>query len=113
MPSPDAGPLFLGMTGVNQPAIAQPSSAGRSPEVQRSFIYSPSPVRSQPAIISAKDYQDQILKEDRLNGWSYKKIRAVRNFGVTESTLCGRYRNLIKRSHDSRASEKPNLDRER
>ncbi|KAG6091415.1 hypothetical protein E4U30_006994 [Claviceps sp. LM220 group G6] len=113
MPSPDAGPLFLGMPGVNQPVMAQPSSAGRSPEVQRDYLYSPSPVRSQPAIISAKDYQDQILKEDRLNGWSYKKIRAVRNFGVTESTLCGRYRNLIKRSHDSRASEKPNLDRER
>ncbi|KAG5989877.1 hypothetical protein E4U52_005147 [Claviceps spartinae] len=113
MPSHDAGPLFLGMPGVNQPGIAQSSSAGRLPEVQRNFIYSPSPVRSQPAIINAKDYQDQILKEDRRNSGSYKKIRAVRNFGVTESTLCGWYRNLIKRSHDSRASEKPNLDRER
>ncbi|KAG6110224.1 hypothetical protein E4U13_005464 [Claviceps humidiphila] len=124
IPSPDIGSLLLGMPppgidsssssmpslstssyaedGVDQSRVAatQPSSVGQSPQVQRDYLYSPSPVRSQPAIISAKDYQDQILQEDRRNGWSYKKIRAVRNFGVTESTLRGRYRNLIKSSHE-------------
>ncbi|KAG6099474.1 hypothetical protein E4U31_004384 [Claviceps sp. LM219 group G6] len=112
MPSPGAGPLFLGMPppgigpsslsmpGINQPGIAQPLSAGQSPEVQRNFIHSPSPVPTQPAINNAKEHQDQILMEDRRNGWSYKKIRAVRNFGVSESTLRGRYRNLMKSSHE-------------
>ncbi|KAG6106744.1 hypothetical protein E4U31_000622 [Claviceps sp. LM219 group G6] len=100
MPSPDAGPLFLGMPGVNQPVMAQPSSAGQTPEVQRNFIHSPSPVPTQPATTNTKEYQDQILMEDRRNGWSYKKIRTVRNFGVTESTLRGRYRNLTKSSHE-------------
>ncbi|KAG5964151.1 hypothetical protein E4U56_002390 [Claviceps arundinis] len=124
MPSPGAGPLFLGMPppgispsflgipspgidslslsmpGVNQPSTAQPSSAGHSPQVQRSFMHSPSPVPTQPAITNAKEYQDQILMQDRRNGWSYKRIKEVRNFGVSESTLRGRYRNLTKRSHE-------------
>ncbi|KAG5956843.1 hypothetical protein E4U57_002253 [Claviceps arundinis] len=124
IPSPDIGSLLLGMPppgidsssssmpslstssyaedGVDQSSVAatQPSSVGQPPQVQRDYLYSPSPVRSQPAIISAKDYQDQILQEDRRSGWSYKKIRAVRNFGVTESTLRGRCRNLTKSSHE-------------
>ncbi|KAG6110223.1 hypothetical protein E4U13_005463 [Claviceps humidiphila] len=61
-------------------------------------LYSRSPVRSQPAIFNAKDYQDQILKEDRQRGWSYKRIKAVRNFNVSESTLRWRHRNLMKSS---------------
>ncbi|KAG6060833.1 hypothetical protein E4U32_003231 [Claviceps aff. humidiphila group G2b] len=124
IPSPDIGSLLSGMPppgidsssssmpslstssyaedGVDQSSVAatQPSSVGQSLQVQRDYLYSPSPVRSQPAIISAKDYQDQIPQEDRRNGWSYKKIRTVRNFGVTESTLRGRYQNLIKSSHE-------------
>ncbi|KAG6106773.1 hypothetical protein E4U13_007239 [Claviceps humidiphila] len=100
IPSPGIDSLSLSMPGVNQPGIAQPSSAGQSPEVQRNFMHSPSPVPTQPATTNAKEYQDRILMEDRRNGWSYKKIRAVRNFGVTESTLRGRYRNLTKRSHE-------------
>ncbi|KAG6091366.1 hypothetical protein E4U30_007092 [Claviceps sp. LM220 group G6] len=91
---------FYTEDGVNQPRIAQPSSAGQTPEVQRNFIHSPSPVPTQPATTNTKEYQDQILMEDRRNGWSYKKIRTVRNFGVTESTLRGRYRNLTKSSHE-------------
>ncbi|KAG5989876.1 hypothetical protein E4U52_005146 [Claviceps spartinae] len=123
MPSPDIGSLLLGMPspgigssplsmpslstsscpedGVYQASVAatQPSPAGQSPQVQRDYLYSPSPVRSQPAIFSAKDYQDQILKEDRERGWSYKTIKAVRNFSVSESTLRWRHRNLVKSSH--------------
>ncbi|KAG6096574.1 hypothetical protein E4U30_001412 [Claviceps sp. LM220 group G6] len=123
MPSPDIGSLLLGMPspgigssplsmpslstsscpedGVYQASVAatQPSPAGQSPQVQRDYLYSPSPVRSQPAIFSAKDYQDQILKEDRQRGWSYKTIKAVRNFSVSESTLRWRHRNLVKSSH--------------
>ncbi|KAG5964153.1 hypothetical protein E4U56_002392 [Claviceps arundinis] len=132
IPSPDIGSLLLGMPppgidsssssmpslstssyaedGVDQSSVAatQPSSVGQSPQVQRDYLYSPSPVRSQPAIISAKDYQDQILQEDRRSGWSYKKIRAVRNFGVTESTLRGR--RAVPEPHEEQppASEKPN-----
>ncbi|KAG5969444.1 hypothetical protein E4U58_001446 [Claviceps cyperi] len=85
--------------GINQFSVAQPLSAEQSLQVQRDFLSSPSPVRSPPAITSAKDYQDQILKEDRQNGLSYKQIKANRNFAVSESTLRGRYRNLMKSSH--------------
>ncbi|KAG6284251.1 hypothetical protein E4U09_008102 [Claviceps aff. purpurea] len=121
IPSPDAGSLLLGMPppgidsaplsmpslsrspytedNINQSSVAQPSYAGQSPQVQRDYLYSPSPVSSQPAITSAKEYQDQILMQDRQNGWSYKQIKAIRNFTVSESTLRGRHRNLVKTSH--------------
>ncbi|KAG5942391.1 hypothetical protein E4U59_001154 [Claviceps monticola] len=124
MPSSDAGSLLLGMPSpaidslylsmpslsrspntedgnhdINQSSAAQPSSSGQSPQVPRDILSNPSPVRSQPAITSAKDYQDQILKQDRQNGLSYKQIKAIRNFGVSESTLRGRHRNLMKSSH--------------
>ncbi|KAG5942392.1 hypothetical protein E4U59_001155 [Claviceps monticola] len=124
MPSPDAGSLLLGMPppgigspplrmpslsrspntedgnhDINQSSVAQPSSAGLSPQVRRDHFSSPSPVQPQPVITSAKEYQDQILKEDRKNGWSYKQIKEIRNFTVSESTLRGRHRNLMKSSH--------------
>ncbi|KAG5948712.1 hypothetical protein E4U60_001065 [Claviceps pazoutovae] len=124
IPSPDAGSLLLGMPssninslplsmpslsrspytgdgnqGINQSSVAQPSPAGQSPQVRRDYLYSPSPVQTQPAITSAKEYQDQILKQDRQNGLSYKQIKEIRNFGVSESTLRGRHRNLMKTSH--------------
>ncbi|KAG5919658.1 hypothetical protein E4U61_000720 [Claviceps capensis] len=124
IPSPDAGSSLLGMpssnidslplsmpslsrslyTGdgsqdINQVSAAQTSSAGQSPQVPRDYLYSPSPVQTQPAITSAKEYQDQILKQDRQNGLFYKQIKEMRNFGVSESTLRGRYRNLMKSSH--------------
>ncbi|KAG6034757.1 hypothetical protein E4U19_005524 [Claviceps sp. Clav32 group G5] len=88
--------------GADQSSAAQPSSAGQSPQVQRDLIHSPSPVGiqvTQPAVISTKEYQDQILKADRQNRLSYKQIKAIRNFNVSESTLRGRYRNLMKSSH--------------
>ncbi|KAG5948714.1 hypothetical protein E4U60_001067 [Claviceps pazoutovae] len=88
-----------GSQDINQFSAAQTSSAGQSLQVPRDILSSPSPVRSQPAITSAKDYQDQILKQDRQNGLSYKQIKEIRNFGVSESTLRGRYRNLMKSSH--------------
>ncbi|KAG5919659.1 hypothetical protein E4U61_000721 [Claviceps capensis] len=88
-----------GSQDIDQVSAAQTSSAGQSLQVPRDILGSPSPVRSQPAITSAKDYQDQILKQDRQNGLSYKQIKEMRNFGVSESTLRGRYRNLMKSSH--------------
>ncbi|KAG6203652.1 hypothetical protein E4U50_005621 [Claviceps purpurea] len=121
IPSPDAGSLLLGMPppgidsapssmpslsrsphtedNMNQSSTAQPSYAGQSPQVQRDYLYSPSPVSAQPAITSAKEYQDQVLMQDRRNGWSYKQIKTIRNFGVSESTLRGRHRTLLKGSH--------------
>ncbi|KAG6028161.1 hypothetical protein E4U19_001640 [Claviceps sp. Clav32 group G5] len=112
MPSPGIGSSPLSIPslsrssypedGVDQSSAAQPSSAGQSPQVQRDFIHSASPVATQvtqPAMLNAKEYQDQILKADRQNGLSYKQIKAIRNFTVSESTLRGRYRNLMKSSH--------------
>ncbi|KAG6198216.1 hypothetical protein E4U10_007235 [Claviceps purpurea] len=121
IPSPDAGSLLLGMPppgidsapssmpslsrsphtedNINQSSVAQPSCAGQSPQVQRDYLYSPSPVSAQPAITTAKEYQDQVLMQDRRNGWSYKQIKTIRNFGVSESTLRGRHRTLVKGSH--------------
>ncbi|KAG6182964.1 hypothetical protein E4U36_002977 [Claviceps purpurea] len=109
MPSPGIDSLSLSMPSlsrsphtednVNQSSTAQPSYAGQSLQVPRDFLSSLSPVNAQPAITSAKEYQDQVLMQDRRNGWSYKQIKTIRNFGVSESTLRGRHRTLVKGSH--------------
>ncbi|KAG6291294.1 hypothetical protein E4U09_003992 [Claviceps aff. purpurea] len=109
MPSPGIDSLSLSMPSlsrsphtednINQSSTAQPSYAGQSLQVPRDFLSSSSPVSAQPAITSAKEYQDQVLLHDRQNGWSYKQIKTIRNFGVSESTLRGRHRTLLKGSH--------------
>ncbi|KAG6052496.1 hypothetical protein E4U17_005744 [Claviceps sp. LM77 group G4] len=108
MPAPGNGSSPLSMPSLSRSSYPedgvdqsrQPSSsAGQSPQIQRDFIHSPSPVEiqvTQPAMMSTKEYQDQILMADRENGLSYKQIKALRNFDVSESTLRGRVRNLTK-----------------
>ncbi|KAG5970582.1 hypothetical protein E4U55_001574 [Claviceps digitariae] len=85
--------------GVSSQATTALKSSSRQPPIRpRKQVMRTPKDRTSPVKTESRTREDRILIACRENGMSYKKIKVVHGFNVSESTLRGRYRSLTKES---------------